>query len=58
LPQGFLASCSHGESRTSSSTARALNSYVRAGCEVIEFPDLALAVRAINAHLLDDAADQ
>ena len=29
-----------------------------AGCEVIEFPDLAPAVRAINAHLLDDSPDQ
>jgi diaminohydroxyphosphoribosylaminopyrimidine deaminase/5-amino-6-(5-phosphoribosylamino)uracil reductase len=28
-----------------------------AGCEVVEVPDLAPAVRAINAHLLQDAAD-
>jgi diaminohydroxyphosphoribosylaminopyrimidine deaminase/5-amino-6-(5-phosphoribosylamino)uracil reductase len=29
-----------------------------AGCEVIEFADLAPVVRAINAHLLEDATDQ
>ncbi|MGW5191970.1 deaminase [Kribbella sp. NPDC004138] len=28
-----------------------------AGCEVIEIPDLAPAVRAVNAHLLDDSAN-
>ena len=28
-----------------------------AGCEVIEIPDLAPAVREVNAHLLDDSAN-
>jgi diaminohydroxyphosphoribosylaminopyrimidine deaminase/5-amino-6-(5-phosphoribosylamino)uracil reductase len=28
-----------------------------AGCEVLEIPDLAPAVRAVNAHLLDDSTN-
>jgi diaminohydroxyphosphoribosylaminopyrimidine deaminase/5-amino-6-(5-phosphoribosylamino)uracil reductase len=28
-----------------------------AGCEVVEIPDLAPAVRAVNAHLLDDSTN-